>query len=84
MRTTLQIDDDVLQAVKQIAASRKISAGRVLSDLARQELQQMERQPIAELTAIEKSSKKRLLGQCRGEVVIADDFDDPVDPVTWR
>jgi hypothetical protein len=36
VRTTLQIDDDVLQAVKKIAAERKTTIGRVLSDLARQ------------------------------------------------
>jgi hypothetical protein len=39
MRTTLEIDDDVLQAVKEIAARRKTTAGRVLSDLARQSLE---------------------------------------------
>jgi len=41
-------------------------------------------EPVAKLVAIEKSSKKRVLGQYKGEVVIADDFDDPVDPETWR
>jgi prevent-host-death family protein len=41
-------------------------------------------EPVARLVAIEKSSKKRVLGQYRGEVIIADDFDDPVDPETWR
>jgi len=35
MRTTLEIDDDVLQAMKQIAAKRKTTVGRVLSDLVR-------------------------------------------------
>jgi hypothetical protein len=39
MRTTLEIDDYVLQAVKEIAARRKTTAGRVLSDLARQSLE---------------------------------------------
>jgi predicted transcriptional regulator len=48
MRTTLEIDDDVLQAVKEIAARRKTT------------------------------------GTYKGEVVIADDFDDPVDPEAWR
>jgi len=41
-------------------------------------------EPVAKLVAIEKNSKKRVLGQYRGEVIIADDFDDPVDPETWR
>jgi len=38
MRTTIQIDDDLLQAVMDIAVSQKMSVGRVLSDLARQSL----------------------------------------------
>jgi hypothetical protein len=39
MRTTLDIDDDVLTAAKEIAASRSTTAGRVLSDLARKALE---------------------------------------------
>lgn len=35
MRTTLDIDDDVLQAAKELAAVRKLTAGRVISTLAR-------------------------------------------------
>lgn len=35
MRTTLDIDDDVLQAAKEIARKRKSTAGNVLSELAR-------------------------------------------------
>jgi hypothetical protein len=38
MRTTLDIDDDVLSAVKEIARRRRCTAGEVLSDLARQGL----------------------------------------------
>ena len=38
MRTTLDIDDDVLGAVKDLARSEKKSAGKVLSDLARKAL----------------------------------------------
>jgi hypothetical protein len=38
MRTTLDIDDDVLQAAKEIANSRQTTAGKVLSDLARKSL----------------------------------------------
>jgi hypothetical protein len=36
VRTTLEIDDDVLMAMKKIASEQKTSLGRVLSDLARQ------------------------------------------------
>ena len=42
MRTTLDIDDDVLFAAKDLAAVEKQSAGKALSDLARAGLQ---RQP---------------------------------------
>jgi hypothetical protein len=38
MRTTLDIDDEVLNAAKELAAQRGVSAGKVLSDLARQAL----------------------------------------------
>jgi hypothetical protein len=39
MRTTLDIDDDVLQVAKELAARRHTTAGKVLSDLARRALQ---------------------------------------------
>lgn len=35
MRTTLDIDDDVLVAAKELAAAEKASIGKVISDLAR-------------------------------------------------
>jgi predicted transcriptional regulator len=38
MRTTLNLDDDVLRAVKEIARLRQSSAGQVLSELAREAL----------------------------------------------
>ena len=38
MRTTLDIDEDVLQVVKDLAAQRRSSAGKVLSQLAREAL----------------------------------------------
>ena len=36
MRTTLDIDDDVLEAAKDIAKVKGSTAGKVISDLARQ------------------------------------------------
>jgi hypothetical protein len=39
MRTTLDIDEDVLQAAKELAQQQKTTAGRVLSELARKGLQ---------------------------------------------
>lgn len=38
MRTTLDIEEDVLTAVKELARVQNVSAGRVLSRLARQAL----------------------------------------------
>jgi len=38
MRTTLDIDDDVLQAAKELAALRGMTAGQVVSELARRAL----------------------------------------------
>jgi predicted urease superfamily metal-dependent hydrolase len=38
MRTTLNIDDDVLMVIKQIADRQHISRGKVVSHLARQAL----------------------------------------------
>ena len=40
MRTTLDIDDDVLQAAKELARAEKKTAGQVLSELARKALTQ--------------------------------------------
>ena len=39
MRTTLDIDDDILQAAKEMAASRNTTAGRIVSDLLRRALE---------------------------------------------
>ena len=38
MRTTLDIDDDVLQAAKELARAERKTAGQVLSELARRAL----------------------------------------------
>jgi hypothetical protein len=38
MRTTLDIDDDVLAAAKELARARRTTAGQVISDLARASL----------------------------------------------
>ncbi len=38
MRTTLNIDDDVLAAAKELARKRRRSAGEILSELARRGL----------------------------------------------
>ena len=38
MRTTLDIDDDVLQAAKELGELKKKTAGQILSELARRAL----------------------------------------------
>jgi hypothetical protein len=38
VRTTLDIDEDILEAAKELAAKRGSTAGRVLSELARNAL----------------------------------------------
>jgi hypothetical protein len=38
MRTTLDIDDDVLETAKELAARRGTTAGRIISELARSAL----------------------------------------------
>ncbi len=38
MRTTLELDDDILQVARQLAAQRGMSMGQVISELVRQAL----------------------------------------------
>jgi hypothetical protein len=40
MRTTLDIDDDILEAAKELAEAENKTAGQVLSELARKALTQ--------------------------------------------
>jgi len=42
MRTTLDIDDDVLQAAKELGVARRRTAGEIISELARKGLQREE------------------------------------------
>jgi hypothetical protein len=39
LRTTLDLDDDILLAAKEIAAARGLAAGKVVSDLVRRALE---------------------------------------------
>jgi hypothetical protein len=48
MRTTLEIDDDVMQAAKEIARLKNQGVGRAISDLARRGLTP-ETSPVVEL-----------------------------------
>ena len=47
MRTTLDIDDDVLQAAKELARRERKTAGRILSELARRGLTEASKGPAA-------------------------------------
>ncbi len=57
MRTTVDIEDDVLQAARAIAARDRISIGRAISTLAREALSRpltittVGRLPVFEITA---------------------------------
>ncbi len=72
MRTTVDIDDDVLIAVKELARKEQVSAGRVLSRLAREALAGRGRQ------GIEDAGGRRKLGGFRPfpsrGVVVSDDL----------
>jgi hypothetical protein len=46
MRTTLDIDPDVLQAAKELAAHRRSTTGKVLSELARKALENRTRSRV--------------------------------------
>lgn len=48
MRTTLDIDDDVLAAAKERADSEKSTTGKVISNLARQALTRSAEGPLIE------------------------------------
>jgi len=49
MRTTLNIDDDVLRAAKEIAKLRGNTAGAILSELARESLERERSSPSVEV-----------------------------------
>jgi hypothetical protein len=39
MRTTLELDDDIVMVAKQLAKHRRLTMGQVISDLARRALE---------------------------------------------
>jgi hypothetical protein len=49
MRTTLDIDDDILGAAKELALREKKTAGKVISDLARSGIQTHRGRPIQKI-----------------------------------
>ncbi len=74
MRTTLDIDDDLLQAAKELAEARGVSAGRAISDLVRKALEPPRagrvRNGVPLLTAQRSAARKptmRLVNELRDE-----------------
>jgi Arc/MetJ family transcription regulator len=71
MRTTLDIDDDVLAAAKERARLRNVSAGKMVSDLLRQAL--------SGGTEQEQTRQRGVAGfrpfDARGVIVTNDDID---------
>jgi hypothetical protein len=60
MRTTLDIDEDVLESAKELAAQRRTTAGRILSELARSALMPKGR-PLRKRNGVPILSKSRLV-----------------------
>jgi hypothetical protein len=61
MRTTVNLDDDVLSAAKQLARKRATSLGQALSDIARRGLEPRPAGPVRNgvvLLASRRGSKK--------------------------
>ena len=76
MRTTLEIEDDVLQAAKELARKQGTSAGRELSALARLGLSSRNR-------SIDRAPKRLRGGvpvlPSRGEIVTLEQVQDLMD-----
>jgi len=41
-------------------------------------------EPVAKLVRVDRSKQRRKLGEYAGQMWIADDFDSPVDPETFK
>ena len=75
MRTTLDIDDDILQAVEGIAAQSGKSSGKVLSELARSALGDLSHSgtrngfPLFEIRADSETVTLEQINELRDELV---------------
>jgi hypothetical protein len=65
MRTTLQLDDDVLVAARVLARERRLSIGAVISDLVRQAL----KPPTVPTAEVQRSGLRLLPVKSSGGVV---------------
>ena len=46
MRTTLELDDDIAAAARQLAQQRGMTIGQVISDLVRQSIESQSQAPV--------------------------------------
>ena len=70
MRTTVSIDDEIYEAARRIAFESRRTLGEVVNELLASGLRQRRA-----------SERTRELGQLRGSISIADDFDDTPDEI---
>lgn len=65
MRTTVSIDDEVYEEARRIAFDSRRTLGEVINELL-----------VEGLKLVAPPPERRRLGQLRGTITIADDFDD--------
>ena len=65
MRTTVSLDDAIYDEARRIAFESRRTLGEVINELL-----------AAGLKQVARPSARRQLGQLRGTITIADDFDD--------
>ncbi|WP_420444267.1 hypothetical protein [Candidatus Poriferisodalis sp.] len=65
MRTTVSLDDAIYDEARRIAFESRRTLGEVINELLAAGLKQVARPPA-----------RRQLGQLRGTITMADDFDD--------
>jgi hypothetical protein len=62
MRTTLDLDDDVLSAAKALAKAANTTAGRIISDTMRRAIQNGLAQPLSPTPALHVAEPKAIYG----------------------
>ena len=65
MRTTVSVQDEIYDEARRIAFESRRTLGAVINELLAEGLKQVARPPA-----------RRQLGQLRGTITIADDFDE--------
>ena len=90
MRTTLELDDDLVSTAKQLARERRVTLGQVISELARQSLARIDQRGLVIHRLTQAILRDRLTGEqaaatraCTEAILAAADPGDPPNPVTW-